>query len=84
MMGRAVTPEFFQVFDAAPAPGVSSTLTTRLRWCCPIRHGQAQFGGDARAVGRVSTLDGKPYRIVGVVPRTSAIRRARQALCRSP
>lgn len=66
LVGRAVTPDFFTVFGASPALGrfltpedSESVVLSHAMW-------QEQFGGDESILGRVITLDDKPYRIVGV------------------
>jgi len=69
MLGRAVTPEFFAVFDAAPAAGRFFSATDWNTIVLSYTTWQAQFGGDPAVAGRSVTLDGKPYRIVGVAPR---------------
>jgi putative ABC transport system permease protein len=68
--GRAVTPEFFQVFGASPAlgrffnadDGAQSLVLSHAMW-------QTQFGGDRGVLGRAVVLDGLPYRVVGVAPK---------------
>jgi len=69
LLGRAVTPEFFQVFGVTPALG--RFLTPDDRECVVLSYDmwQAQFGGDAGAMGRAMLLDDVPYRIVGVAPK---------------
>jgi hypothetical protein len=64
LLGQAVTPDFFRVFDAAPILG--RFLTEEDRESVVLSHGmwQAQFGGDSSVIGRAITLDGTPYRIV--------------------
>jgi putative ABC transport system permease protein len=69
LLGEAVTPEFFEVFAARPALGrfftaadTESAVLSNSMW-------QSQFAADPNILGRVVTLDDKPYRIVGVAPR---------------
>ena len=69
LLGRAVTPEFFQVFDTAPTLG--RFFTPEDRESVVLSHGlwQAQFGGDRAVLGRTVVLDDLPYRVVGVAPK---------------
>lgn len=68
LLGRAVTPDFFRVFDERPALG--RFFVPEDRESIVLSHGmwQAQFGGSPSAIGRLIMLDAKPYRIVGVAP----------------
>ena len=68
MLGRAVTPEFFAVFNAAPAAGRFFTPEDRESAVLTYTVWQAQFGSDPNVAGRTVTLDGVPYRVVGVAP----------------
>ena len=68
LIGRAVTPEFFAVFNASPALGRFFNADDRESVVLSYGMWQTQFGGDASAVGRSITFDDKPYRIVGVAP----------------
>jgi predicted permease len=68
MPGYAVTPEFFAVFDASPAAGRFFTADDRQTVVLSYGMWQSQFGSDPNAPGRTVTLDGKPYRIVGIAP----------------
>jgi predicted permease len=68
LLGRAVTPEFFGVFDASPALGRFFTADDRESVVLAYGMWQSQFGSDPNAIGRAVTLDGKPYRVVGVAP----------------
>ena len=69
LTGRAVTPEFFQVFSAAPALG--RFLNQEDRTSVVLSHDmwQSQFAGDPGVLGRTLILDDRPYEIVGVAPR---------------
>jgi len=69
LLGRAVTPEFFTIFDAAPAVGRVFTPDDRDN-VVVLSHSmwQSRFGSDPNVLGRALSLDGKPYRIVGVAP----------------
>ncbi|HWC98844.1 MAG TPA: ABC transporter permease [Candidatus Sulfopaludibacter sp.] len=69
MLGRAVTPEFFSVFDSSPAAGRFFTANDADAVVLSYAMWQSQFGGDAGVVGRSVTLDGKPYRVIGVASR---------------
>jgi predicted permease len=66
LLGRAVTPEFFQVFGAAPALG--RFFTDDDRHSLVLSHGMwvSQFGADPQVLGRAVVLDDTPYRVVGV------------------
>jgi predicted permease len=66
LIGRAVTPDFFRVFDASPALGRFLTPEDTQSVVLSYAMWQANFGGDESAIGRAITLDDKPYRIVGV------------------
>lgn len=68
LLGRAVTPEFFAVFNATPAMGRYFTADDRESVVLSYGMWQSQFGSDPNALGRAVTLTGKPYRIVGVAP----------------
>jgi putative ABC transport system permease protein len=68
LVGRAVTPDFFRVFNVRPeigrflAPEDSQTaVLSYALW-------QSQYGGDRSAIGQVIMLDGVPHRIAGVAP----------------
>ena len=69
MLGRAVTPEFFAVFDAAPAAGHFFSASDTNAVVLSYSMWQSQFGGDPNIAGRSVNFDGKPYRITGVAPR---------------
>jgi putative ABC transport system permease protein len=69
LVGRAVTPEFFQVFGVSPALGRflndddrNSVVLSHAMW-------QTEFGGDAGVLGRTVILDDTPHRIIGVAPK---------------
>ncbi len=66
LLGRAVTPEFFGVFNATPALGRFFTADDRESVVLSDGMWQSQFGSDPNVLGRAVTLTGKPYRIVGV------------------
>ena len=68
LLGRAVTPEFFSVFDASPALGRFFTPEDRQSVVLSYAMWQSRFGGDPNLLGRTITLDAKPYRVVGVAP----------------
>jgi predicted permease len=68
MLGQAVTPEFFTVFSASPAIGRFLTADDRESVVLSYGMWQSQFGSDRNALGRSLSLNGKPYRIVGVTP----------------
>ncbi|MGH9413899.1 MAG: ABC transporter permease, partial [Terriglobales bacterium] len=64
----AVTPEFFRVMGAAPARGRSFVAGERHAAVLSDRLWQKQFGGTA-VLGKTVQLDGKPYTIVGIMPK---------------
>ena len=66
VIGRAVTPEFFQVFGEHPALGRFFNVDDRESVVLSEGFWHSAFGGDAGVLGRVLMLDEKPYRIVGV------------------
>jgi predicted permease len=68
LLGRAVTPDFFTVFEAAPALGRFFTADDRKSVVLTYAMWQSQFGGDPNVLARTVTLDAQPYRIVGVAP----------------
>ncbi|HEY9227293.1 MAG TPA: ABC transporter permease [Gemmatimonadaceae bacterium] len=59
-IGRAFSPEEFRP-DAPPVAILGHALWT------------SQFGGDTRVVGQAIGLDGRPYTVVGVMPRSFEI-----------
>lgn len=68
LLGRAVTPEFFQAFDATPVLGRFFTAEDRESVVLSYEMWQSQFAGDSGVIGRAVILDDLPYRIVGVAP----------------
>ena len=66
LTGRAVTPEFFPIFQASPAVGRFFNTDDRESVVLSYGMWRSQFGGDGSVVGRTIALDDKPYRIVGV------------------
>ncbi|HEY2012990.1 MAG TPA: ABC transporter permease, partial [Bryobacteraceae bacterium] len=69
LLGRAVTPEFFQVFGAAPALGRFFSDEDRESVVLSHEMWQSQFGGDPGVIGHSIVLDDIPHRVVGVAPR---------------
>jgi predicted permease len=70
-----VTPSFFRVVEASPAAGRTFTdaegeIGQEKKVVLSYALWQTQFGGDRSAVGRDLRIDGQPYTIVGVMPRT--------------
>jgi hypothetical protein len=70
-----VTPSFFRLLRMGPALGrtfsesdgeVGHDKTVVLSYAL----WQSQFGGDPRAVGREIRLDGQPFTVVGVMPKS--------------
>src|SRR5436190_18154755 len=66
LLGRAVTPEFFKVFGAAPAVGRFFTDEDRESLVLSHEMWLSHFGGDEGVIGRPILLDNIPYRVVGV------------------
>ncbi|HEX3746940.1 MAG TPA: ABC transporter permease [Bryobacteraceae bacterium] len=69
LLGRAVTPEFFEVFGVSPALGRFLNSDDRESVVLSYEMWQAQFGGSRDVLGRTLMLDDTPQRIVGVAPR---------------
>jgi putative ABC transport system permease protein len=69
LMGRAVTPEFFQVFGVSPALGRFLNDDDRNSVVLSYAMWQSQFGGDPGVLGRTLVLDDTPHQVVGVAPR---------------
>ena len=70
-----VTPSFFRVMRVAPAAGRVFTEQegepgNEKRVVLSDSLWRSQFGGDRGAVGRDLRLDGQPYAIVGVMPKS--------------
>jgi predicted permease len=70
-----VTPSFFRVIEASPALGRTFTdaegeIGQEKKVVLSYALWQTQFGGDRSAIGRDLRIDGQPYAIVGVMPRT--------------
>ena len=71
---RAVTGEFFTMLGVHAALGRTLDTGDDQRGAARalvVSHGlwQRQFGGDPAIVGRTITLDGRPFSVVGVMPR---------------
>ena len=67
LLGRAVTPDFFRLFDERPLAGrFPTSQDDETVAVLSYRLWQAQFAGDPAAIGRTLLLDGRPFRIVGV------------------
>ena len=67
LLGRAVTPEFFSVFDASPVLGRFFTAEDRQSAVLSSPMWQSRFGGDPECHWAApSHSDDKPYRVVGV------------------
>jgi putative ABC transport system permease protein len=69
LVGRAVTPEFFEVFGVSPALGRFFNDDDRQSLVLSHAMWQSQFGGDPGIVGRTVMLDDTPHQVVGVAPR---------------
>ena len=73
--GGIATPGFFKVLGAAPAQGrllVDSDLTPGSNHVAIVSHRfwTSKLDGDPKAVGRLITLDERPFRVVGVLSPT--------------
>ncbi len=68
LRGGAVTPDFFKLFGEYPSLGRFFTSEDRNSIVLSDGLWKSQFGADPSVIGRVMTLDGKPYHIVGVAP----------------
>jgi putative ABC transport system permease protein len=66
LLGRAVTPGFFAVFNERPELGRFFTADDRESLVLSYAFWQSRFGGDPSVIGQTILLDGKPHRIVGV------------------
>jgi putative ABC transport system permease protein len=81
LQGAAVSPDFFEMFGAVPAPGRGFreeearpgqgrvTVLSHALW-------QRRFGGDPGIVGRSIPLNGEGYVVVGIAPRGFDLRKA--------
>jgi len=70
-----VTPSFFRVVEASPAVGRTFTdaegeIGQEKKVVLSYALWQTEFGGDRSAIGRDLRIDGQPYTVVGVMPRT--------------
>jgi predicted permease len=70
-----VTPSFFRLVRVSPLLGriftdAEGELGQEKKVILSYALWQAAFGGDPQAVGRDLRIDGQPYAIVGVMPRT--------------
>lgn len=68
VQGRAVTPDFFQVFGQQPQLGRFFNAEDRESVVLSDGVWRSHFGADRDVIGRAMMLDGAPYRIVGVAP----------------
>lgn len=68
LTGRAVTPEYFRVFDLHPALGRFPTEADESTLVISHALWRQHFGSAPDVVGRILDLDGKPHRIIGVAP----------------
>lgn len=66
LVGRAVTPEFFDIFNERPFLGRFFAPEDRESLVLSHALWRSRFGGDTNVVGRSVTIDGKMYRIAGV------------------
>ena len=73
--GYRVTPEVFSVLGVPPmigrtfdttSAGAADASSLVLSWAL----WQTQFGGDTQVLGKTLRLDGTPYTVIGVMPRT--------------
>ncbi len=70
VQAELVAPSLFQVLDVRPAIGRAFTEAELREPVVVLGHGlwTEAFGGDPEVVGRVVTLDGRGYAVVGVMP----------------
>jgi putative ABC transport system permease protein len=68
LVGRAVTPDFFRVFNIRPEIGRFFVPEDSQIAVLSYAFWQSQYGGDRSAIGQVIMLDGVPHRIAGVAP----------------
>jgi putative ABC transport system permease protein len=73
--GQRVTREFFAVLGVRPALGRDFSDAENVRgqhYVVMLSYGlwQRRFGGDRALIGRPITLNGIPYTVVGVMPKT--------------
>ena len=69
-----VSPNFFQVFDAAPVRGRSFTEADQERAAVVSdRFARRVFGDAAAAIGQVVRIDTRAYEVVGVMPADFAV-----------
>jgi putative ABC transport system permease protein len=73
LKGQRVSPPFFAVLGVAPALGRAFLPADDIRntpRVVILANGlwRNRFGGDSSVVGRLITLDGNPYTVVGVMP----------------
>ena len=75
VFGEIVTGNFFSVLGAKPLVGrgflPDEDLTPGAKLVCVLGYGewQKRYGGDPSIVGRVITLNGQPFTVVGVMPK---------------
>jgi len=74
VIGQLVTGEFFGILGAQPALGRTFGAAEEsggVHEVMVLSHGlwQRRFGGDPAVVGRTVTANGRPFTIVGVMPR---------------
>jgi putative ABC transport system permease protein len=71
--GQAVTSEFFSLLGIAPIAGRTFTAEDERSQAAIVMIGEnlwrTHFAADPHIAGRAVTLSGKPFQIVGVVPR---------------
>lgn len=77
IIGQRVTPNYFDVFSAAPLAGrlfVSDDAHTGGARVVVLAEAfvDRRFGGDRNLVGRAIDLDGDPYTVVGIMPKRFA------------
>ena len=73
LLGGLATPALFRVLGVAPALGrllEPADLQSGRNTVIVLSHAvwESRFGGDSGAIGRTLRLDGRSYRIVGVLP----------------
>jgi len=73
VIGQMVSPDFFKVFGVAPAIGRTFnpdefSLGRETVVVLSHRLWQRRFGGSPAAIGSTTTVNGRPFTIVGVMP----------------
>jgi putative ABC transport system permease protein len=73
VVGGTATSNLFRLLRARPLLGRTLVASDDAPGAAPVavlteRLWRQRFGGDASALGRIATLDGRPFTVVGVMP----------------